>query len=497
MLFNSLEFLLFFPVVILIYFIIPNKIKYLWLLVSSYYFYMSWDARYALLLLVSTVITFLSGLFIELINNLDKADSEKRTLKKLPVILSIVLNLGILFYFKYFSFALTTVSGAFRMLHVELNMPVFDVILPVGISFYTFQALGYTIDVYRGDIKAEKNFFRYALFVSFFPQLVAGPIERSKNLLGQLANPQKFSFDNFREGLLLMIWGFFLKVVMADRIAIFVDNVYGDYSHYPGVYLVIATILFGIQIYCDFAGYSTIALGAAKVLGIKLSDNFNSPYFAGSVAEFWRRWHISLTSWFKDYVYIPLGGNRKGKARKYINILTVFLLSGLWHGAGLSYIVWGGLNGVYQITGDILKPVRDKITGFLKIENNPVYKILSIVFTIALIDFTWIFFRAERLLDALAIVKSIFTTFNINILADGSLFECGIDKNNFLLVIITIFILAFADYCKYLGVAVREEVLKQKFWLRCLVFVIAVMAVLLFGKYGPAYDSAKFIYFQF
>ncbi len=495
--FNSIEFLLFFPVVILVFFIIPNKIKYIWLLVSSYFFYMCWDAKYALLILASTIITYLSGLLIEKVNQTKDAEKHKN-LKKLIVIMSAVSNLGILFYFKYFNFALTTISKGFNLMHVELNMPVFDIILPVGISFYTFQALGYTIDVYRGDTKAEKNFFRYALFVSFFPQLVAGPIERSKHLLTQLANPKKFSFDNFREGILLMLWGYFLKLVMADRIAIFVDTVYGDYVTYPGAYLIIATILFGIQIYCDFAGYSTIAMGAAKILGINLSENFNAPYLSCSVAEFWRRWHISLTSWFKDYVYIPLGGNRKGKLRKYINVMIVFLLSGLWHGAGLSYIVWGALNGLYQIVGEIITPLRHKIGSTLKInKENFGIRLFKILGTIVLIDFSWIFFRAKRMLDALNIIKSIFTTANLNILREGSLLNCGLDIRNIQLLLITIVILIIADCLKNKGIVLRNIILKQKYWVRCLIIVIAALVILIFGKYGPAYDAAKFIYFQF
>ena len=336
MLFNSIEFLIFFPIVVLVYFVIPKKIKQLWLLVVSYYFYMCWNAKYALLILASTVITYASGLLIEKVKNSSYEMTKQMVLKKWIVAGSLVINLGMLFYFKYINFALSILMDAFAKIHIQLNIPVFDVILPVGISFYTFQALSYTMDVYRDEIYAEKNFFRYALFVSFFPQLVAGPIERSKNLLRQLAVPKRFCFEDAREGLLLMLWGFFLKIVLADRIAIFVDTVYGNFSTYSGAYLVVATMLFAIQIYCDFAGYSTIAMGSAKVLGIGLMENFDAPYLSTSVSEFWRRWHISLTSWFRDYLYIPLGGSQKGTIRKYINKMIVFLVSGLWHGAAWS-----------------------------------------------------------------------------------------------------------------------------------------------------------------
>ena len=342
MLFNSIDFLFFFPVVVLVYFVFPKKLKYLWLLAASYYFYMCWNAKYALLIFTSTVVTYISGLLMEKVKRSGFDASKQTILKKWVVAGSFIVNLGILFYFKYINFALDLFGQVLSRVHIELNIPAFDIILPVGISFYTFQALSYTMDVYRDEIYAERNFFRYALFVSFFPQLVAGPIERSKNLLKQLSVPSKFSFENMREGFLLMLWGYFLKLVLADRIAVFVDVVYGDIATYPGAYLVVATVLFAVQIYCDFSGYSTIAMGAAKVMGIQLMENFDAPYLAISVAEFWRRWHISLTSWFKDYLYIPLGGSRKGKMRKYMNKMIVFLSSGLWHGADVSFIVWGG-----------------------------------------------------------------------------------------------------------------------------------------------------------
>ena len=307
MVFNSFSFLIFFPIVLALYFLLPQKIKSFWLLIASYYFYMSWNIKYALLIFLSTVVTYLSGLLIEKVKQKTCEEKRKIKLKKFVVAASFIINLGILFYFKYFNFAIDLITKVFAQIHIQVNVPVFDIILPVGISFYTFQALSYTMDVYRDDIFAEKNFFKYALFVSFFPQLVAGPIERSKNLLKQLAKPKGFNFEKARDGLLLMIWGYFLKVVVADRIAIFVDTVYGDYITYNGWYIAIATILFGVQIYCDFFGYSTIAMGTAEMLGIDLMENFNAPYLSVSVAEFWRNWHISLTSWFKDYLYIPLG----------------------------------------------------------------------------------------------------------------------------------------------------------------------------------------------
>lgn len=498
MLFNSIDFWLFFPIVTLIYFIIPNKVKYLWLLVASYYFYMCWNVKYALLILASTVITYISGLLIEVIKYSKFDEITQKKLKKWIVAGSFTSNLGILFYFKYINFFVDIVAKLFAKVHVELDVPVFDIILPVGISFYTFQALSYTMDVYRDDIYAEKNFLKYALFVSFFPQLVAGPIERSKNLLKQLAVPQKFKYENFREGIMLMLWGYFLKIVLADRIAMFVDAVYGDYTTYSGMYLVVATILFAIQIYCDFAGYSTIAMGAAMVLGIQLMDNFDAPYLSTSVADFWRKWHISLTSWFKDYLYIPLGGSRKGKFRKYLNKMIVFLVSGLWHGAQLSFVVWGGVNGLYQVLGEILQPLRDKLVEILHLKRDSLgHKLIHIIGTFILVDFSWIFFRADSVLEAFEIIKSIFKGKNFWVLFDGSLYNCGLDDKNFRLMIAAIGILIFADICRHFSVKIREVVIKQDCWFKCFFIATVVCLILLFGKWGPSFDKANFIYFQF
>ena len=496
--FNSIDFLIFLPVVVLGYFIIPGKLKNMWLLIASYYFYMCWNARYVLLVLTSTVVTYFSGLIIEKIKQARVTAKRKETLKKVTVSMCLIINLGILFYFKYYNFAVEMLARMLGKINVNVNIPTIDLLLPVGISFYTFQALSYTFDVYRDDIYAERNFFRYALFVSFFPQLVAGPIERSKNLLKQLAVTHKFSFENLREGVLLMLWGFFVKIVVADRIAIFVDAVYGDYTKYTGYYLTVATLLFAVQIYCDFSGYSTIAMGCAKILGISLMDNFDAPYLSCSVAEFWRRWHISLTSWFKDYLYIPLGGSRRGKARKYINKMIVFLTSGLWHGASLTFIVWGGLNGLFQVIGEILKPMKDKTISALHLNKESLgYKAVHIIWTFALVDFSWIFFRAKSISDAFEIIKSIITVKNQWILFDGSLYDCGLNSKNFCFMIISIGIVLFADICKHLGIKVREVIIKQDLLIRCLFIAIAIWVILVFGKYGPAYDSSNFIYFQF
>ena len=508
MLFNSFQFLIFFPIVLLGYYLIPKKIRHFWLLLASYYFYMCWNAKYALLILLSTVITYASGRLLEAIREKgvkSPADAPAASLPdgvtrrmKWVVAGSFLTNLGILFFFKYANFFFSVLAQAFAAAHIALNMPQFDVLLPVGISFYTFQALSYTMDVYRGEIRAEKDFFRYALFVSFFPQLVAGPIERSKNLLSQLREPKPFTLQAAFDGILLMLWGYFLKIVVADRLALFVDTIYADPINYGGTYLILATILFAAQIYCDFAGYSIIAMGAAEILGIKLTENFNAPYFATSVAEFWRNWHISLTTWFRDYLYFPLGGSRRGTLRKYRNIMIVFLVSGLWHGASFTYVLWGGINGLYQVLGEIFKPVRKKVSSLLHLNPRSLgSRIVATLWTFFLIDVTFIFFRTGRLKETMTVIKQIVTVHNPGVLFTGELYDCGLDRRNFWFAIITVAIILSVDFCKHRGITIRGVIARQDAWFKCVFVALAIVFLLTFGKYGPAYDAANFIYFQF
>lgn len=498
MLFNSIHFLFFFPIVVFIYFLIPQKVKYIWLLITSYYFYMCWNVKYAALLFFSTLVTYISGYFLQKIKNTDLADNVKKRRMNLCVAASFVLNLSILFVFKYFYFALENINQILAHLNITALTPSFDIILPVGISFYTFQALSYTMDVYRGDIKAERNFLKYALFVSFFPQLVAGPIERSKNLLKQLHEEHRFNYANLCDGVYLMIWGYFLKLVLADRIALVVDTVYGNHTQYGGMYLIVATVLFAFQIYCDFAGYSTIAMGATKIMGFTLMDNFNAPYLSQSVSEFWRRWHISLSSWFKDYLYIPLGGNRKGQIRKYLNLFIVFAVSGLWHGANWTYVIWGSLNAIFQILGSLLKGVRKKLTQTFHLQTDSLSaKLVKVLFTFILVDFSWIFFRASDIGQAFDIIKSMLTIHNPWILFDNSLYIIGISQKSFHIMIFGLILLLISDFLKYKNICVREIIKKQDFWFRCLAIVLSIWFIMVFGIWGTGYDEAGFIYFQF
>ena len=510
MLFNSLDYIIFLPVVVIVYYAVPDRIKHIWLLIASYYFYMCWNAGYALLILFSTAVTYLSGLLLEREKSRTDADSSRKAVrKKLIVAAGFLLNLGMLCFFKYTGLLLESLKSILALFRITLHVPEFDILLPVGISFFTFQALGYMMDVYRGETYAERDFFRYALFVSFFPQLVAGPIERSKNLLKQLAVPRRFSFARAKEGLLLMLWGFFLKIVIADRAAMLVDAVYGDVSAYGGWYYLIATLVFAVQIYCDFSGYSIIAMGTAKMLGIQLMDNFDAPYFSCSVAEFWRKWHISLTSWFKDYLYIPLGGSRKGKIRKYVNQMIVFLVSGLWHGASFTFVIWGAINGLFQIVGEITNPVRERLAGFFHMHrDSAAHRFVSGIITFFLIDFSWIFFRAGSLDDAARIIKGILSpgspvAFLQSVLQKANAGtvpgEHGLEALvlDVALVCFCIILLAFADWKKHRGVVLRERIMAQDTWFQSLVIVVAVCCILLFGIWGPGYSQSAFIYFQF
>lgn len=497
MLFNSLEFMIFFPVVCLIYYVIPHRVRYIFLLACSYFFYMCWNPTYALLMLTSTVITYVSGLLLSSAEKIADEGVRSRR-KKWYVALSFASNLSILFFFKYFNFAADTVVRLLQAVHIQAQAPTFDVILPVGISFYTFQALSYTVDVYRNDIYAEKNFLKYALFVSFFPQLVAGPIERSKNLLLQINEKHRFEFERVREGLLLMLYGYFQKVVLAEYLGTAVDAVYNTYTERTGFQLLMATVLFAFQIYCDFGSYSNIAIGAAKVMGFRLMENFNTPYLSRSVAEFWRRWHISLSGWFRDYLYIPLGGSRKGKLCKWRNVMIVFFVSGLWHGASWHYVLWGCLNGAYQVIGEWLRPVRERLHQFFHVDVTAAsHRLLQMVTTFILVDFSWIFFRATTR-QGIDIVRKILG------LTGGSWFTWGdnlsamgltLQTRNVLIV--SLGILAAADICRYLNFSVTKWIGKQGVWLRWLICYAAIFGILIFGVYGPGYDASQFIYFQF
>ncbi len=496
MLFNSVGFLIFFPVVVLLYVIIPRRLRAFWLLVCSYFFYSCWNAKYALLIAAATLVSYAAGLVI------DRAGEERKGVRRAALISAFVIDLGILFFFKYFNFTVESISRALALAGAAPLRASLNVLLPVGISFYTFQALGYVADVYRGEVPAEKNLLNYALFVSFFPQLVAGPIERSKNFLPQLhdiKNIKVRDYDRITSGLALMLWGFFQKIVLADRLAIVADTVFEEPAAYRSTALIAGMLAFTMQIYCDFGAYSNIAVGAARVMGFRLMDNFDTPYFAEGIADFWHRWHISMSSWFRDYVYIPLGGNRKGRVRRYVNIMLTFLASGLWHGANWTYVLWGAIHGALQVIGDLLgRPVRAVLTRLSVKTEAFSFRLLKIAGTFTLVSFAWIFFRAETMTDAFFYIGRIFTRPDPWALFDDSLYSLGLDRFEAHVLLAALVILVAVDLLRLLK---KEELyaflLRQNLYFRWGVLVLLAVMIVVYGVYGVDFDSSQFIYFTF
>ncbi|OCN00726.1 alginate O-acetyltransferase [Clostridium sp. W14A] len=491
--FISGSFLLFFPVVTIVYFALPQKLRWFWLLIASYFFYMSWSPQYGILLAVSTVITYFSGLLIEKAGALpDAAQAAKR--KKLWVAVSFVLNLGILVVFKYLNFFDEIYTDVISSMGMSAGAMKFDLLLPVGIPFYTFQALSYTVDVYRGDLRPERHFGKYALFVSFFPQLVAGPIEKSKDLLHQFSEIHRFDYDRARRGFLLMLWGYFQKMVVADRLGQLVNTVYGSPGKYSGAEVAVASIFFAFQIYCDFGGYSNIAIGAAQVLGFSLTTNFSRPYFSLSIKEFWRRWHITLGAWFRDYLYIPLGGNRCSLFKQCLNLFLVFAVCGLWHGASFTFVIWGTLHGLYQIFGLLLKPARRKAAAALNIDpDSRLNRFLRASFTFVLVDFAWIFFRAGTVQDAFTLIGSLFRPAD---LSGGALFRLGLTAPEFFAGILGIAVVLAVDVLSR-KTDLRALLLEKRPAVRWTAYFSAVLVILILGIYGSQYTAQQFIYFQF
>ena len=529
MLFNSLQFLLFFIVVTLTYFGLKWRGRWILLLVASCYFYMVLKPEYILILFLTIVIDYAAGIWIA------KTTGPAR---RWLLILSLISNLGILAFFKYLGFFTENVSWLFAQLNMpEVAEQVFSLgnrlfvkvlhvfgesgissfkdnksILPVGLSFHTFQAMSYTIEVYRGNQKAERHFGIYALYVMFYPQLVAGPIERPQNVLYQFHKTFPYDAENVKAGLMQMAFGLFKKLVIADRLALLVDYAYADPSQHNGLTLLAATFFYTIQIYCDFSGYSDIAIGAARVMGFSLMENFRTPYIAQSVSEFWRRWHISLSTWFRDYLYIPLGGNRKGEVRQYANMMIVFLASGLWHGPNWTYVIWGGLNGFYQI----LAVLRDKLLTRLGLaspqpqprsmssqagaagakvargdtahgigigapaENSPLRVVGNVLFTFGLIMLTWVFFRARTVDDALLILGRIAT------LSPLERIDSPLNTVEMWFSVALITFLLVKEYF-YLTIPTGNT---ARF---AVLFVLITFVTYLFG----VFSSNQFIYFQF
>ncbi|MBQ8856854.1 MAG: MBOAT family protein [Lachnospiraceae bacterium] len=474
--FLSLTFAVFFIISVICYYAVPKKMRWGVLLISSLIFYV-WSVPYLIIyLLFSAVTTFAYGKW---------AESHKEHGKG-ALALVIVANLAVLLFVKFYPLG-----------EAKLNLPALNILMPMGISFYTLQVIAYCVDVYKGKTEVQSNFFKYLLFVSFFPQILQGPIPRYNQLKEQLFEGHAFDYRTVKFGFQLILWGMFLKMVIADRAAIFVNEVFPNFHLYEGSMLAVAAVLYSIQLYTDFLGCVCIAMGAAEVYGIKLQTNFERPYLAVSIKDFWRRWHISLSSWLRDYVYIPLGGNRKGKIRRYINLMLTFLVSGIWHGSGLQYIFWGLMQGGYQVAGELLMPARKAVRKVLKIkEDSSVYTLWQRVCTFVLITISWVIFRAANLRAGLSILKRIVTDFTPWIFFDGTLYTCGIEARQFLALLVCIILVMVVEHMQEKG-NIRELLARQHIIVRWGIYLGAIALVAVLGVYGPGYSATQFLYGMF
>jgi len=487
MLFNSLQFLFFFILVMAIYFAIPYRFRWVLLLAASYYFYMATKPVFVVFILLSTFITYYAGIQI--------GKTESKAKRKTFFLLSLLFNLGLLFLLKYYNFLNDSLKVLSAHFHIVYKFPAFYILLPVGISFYTFKSLSYAIDVYRGAETPERHLGFFALYVAFFPQLLAGPIERATRFLPQLYERFDFDYQRVTRGLKLMLWGFFQKMVIADNLATLVDSVYKHPAESQGLPLLAGTFFFAFQIYCDFSGYSDIAIGTAQVMGLKTMENFNRPYFSKSIAEFWRRWHISLSSWFRDYLYIPMGGNRVSVPCWYLNLFVVMLICGFWHGANWTFLLWGGLHGFYLIFSILTRGVRDHLVRMIRLDRAPkLHSYLKILTTFSLVCFAWIFFRADTISDVFDIISNLFTgwekVFTVKPL--GNIPFWGPLKFEFIVSLLSIVILLLVEL-KERRVNMIDWFSEKPIWVRWSVYYSIILSILLLGNFG----SKQFIYFQF
>jgi alginate O-acetyltransferase complex protein AlgI len=480
MLFNSIEFFFFFIVVTTLYFLLPVVYRCMLLLIASCYFYMAFVPYYILILFFTIIIDYFAGLWIE-------REQDQRKRKRL-LLLSLIANIGVLVVFKYYNFFIDNISAVLAQGSMRNPLPYLTILLPIGLSFHTFQAMSYTIEVYRGNQVAEKRFSYYALYVMYYPQLVAGPIERPQNILPQMHFNYKFDYDRVTSGLRQMLWGLFKKVVIADRLSLFVDAVYGDVHSYQGFPLIWACLFFTFQIYCDFSGYSDIALGASRVMGLNLMVNFKRPYLSTSISEFWSRWHISLSSWFRDYVYIPLGGNRVGKVKWLRNLFIVFIISGFWHGANWTFIVWGALHGFYLIMGVLTKGFQDKLRNLSKSRlYKAIFKFVEWSLVILLVVIGWVFFRAANISDALYVLQNAYKI-DLNYLIGVPVFSYQSIALSFLLI----FFVLFSDWYFEKRELPVFAIFNKRYVKYAIIFLLC-LAIYLFG----VFEKQNFIYFQF
>ncbi len=481
--FTSLGYIIFLIITAFLCYKLKLKGRNVLLLLANYGFYTLYGTEHLPFLLGSTLFTFFAAKLIA------ASEGKKR---KSYLIAALVINLGLLFVFKYLGFSVQILQRALSTFGIDASLSLPELILPAGISFFVFQTTGYLMDVYRKKQPPEKNFIDYALFASFFPALISGPIQRAGDMLPQYKKKQPFSYENVKDGALQFVWGTFKKMVIADPLAVFVNTVYAQSEGFSGFQLAAAAVFYSIQIYCDFSAYSDMAIGSAKVMGISLPKNFDNPYFSASMQEFWRRWHISLSTWFRDYLYIPLGGNRKGKWRLYLNIIIVFFVSGLWHGAASTFIVWGLLHGLYQVIGKMTEKYRDKLKKTLGVsEESKLLHAFRVAFTFILVTLAWVFFRAASVSQALSILGGIFT-FPWSL---ASIAELGISKAQLILLCVFVITLFVSEWLQ--GRFSLAKGINKSYAPRAAVYFILIAAIMLFGHYGAGFDPMDFVYFKF
>ena len=461
------------------YYLLPKKHRWFVLLAASVCFYLKvalWDIISFALFSGTILVCYFAALLIDRI--------DRKTTKKIVLFSSVAVISALLVYDK-----------VINLLNADSLIRSHSLVVPIGLAFYTLQIIAYLVDVYMGKVSPQHNFLRFYLFISFFPQIIQGPIPRYEQLAGQLYEGHSFDDRKFTKALMLILWGFFLKLIIADKAGVIVDKIFDGYPTYLGAYVWLGGILYSIQLYTDFLACVTLSQGAAGLFGIELVNNFDHPYFSTSIKDFWRRWHISLSQWLRDYIYIPLGGNRKGKFRKYLNIAVTFLISGLWHGNGIRFIVWGLLHGIYQVVGDMIDPFRNRIITMLKLDKDPIsLTMIRRIITFLLVTFGWIIFRADTLAKGVGMMISMFRVINPWVLVRESILTLGLKWQDWVVLWASVILLAVVGHYQEKGVCIRDSILERHLIVRWLLYIGCIVFIMILGTYGYGFDAQEFIY---